>query len=91
MQCQMTLMSEVAMQPDLDIPRRVIFKLSSFVPIDNTFESDRGRPQACWSREVFKHSVAAVGDVNLLFSFWQTTAAAQKSWMALVRQYCGTV
>ena len=27
----------------------------------------------------------------LVVWFWQTTAAAQKSWIALVRQYCGTV
>ena len=66
----MTLMSKVAIQPDLDILSRVMFKPSCFDRVDNTFECARGRPQACWSREVLKNCVAAVGDVNLMSSFW---------------------
>ena len=85
---QMTLMAKVAIQPDLDILRSAVFKPSSFALIDDTFERARGRPRACWPREVYKHCVAAVGNVNLLSSFWQTTAAAQKAWIALVKQYC---
>ena len=55
---QLMLFGRIAMQPDTDITRRLIFEPGRISPARNVVKKKRGRPRLAWQSVVYAHALA---------------------------------
>ena len=63
---QLTLMHQVALLPDNDVTRQIVFKPSKFELLALAGPHKRGRPRNCWINQVFDLAVQAAGSRQAL-------------------------
>jgi hypothetical protein len=67
---QMTLMAKLAKLPHDSILRKSVFAPGGFELRQLLAKQKRGRPRACWPKEVYKLCLQAAGDLQTLHQYW---------------------
>ena len=83
---QLHFLAHIAQKPDEDPARSVMFKASSCILQDRTYQRRRGRPRMTWISEVYKHALRIADNPANLHNLCQKPM--QSSWKRAVQQYC---
>ena len=85
---QLTPMHKIALLPDNDVIRQIVFKPSKFELLAPAGPRKRGRPRNCWINQVFDLAVQAVGSRQALQELWRQPPQV---WQQHAKSFCNAL
>ena len=82
---QLVLIHKIAILPDDDVTRQIVFKPSCFDLLAPAGPRKRGRPRNCWTNQVYQMALQIAGIQHQMQELWQQPPHV---WQQHAKRYC---